>query len=133
MKGLDDELRSLLRRKEPPEGFAERVLARVEAANARLNFARPGGARFRRPRMGPLGRMGWMGWIAAAAACLLLAISLVRYQRHQRTRAEADLAGQQATVALHIASAQLTMALRQAQQITERALAAESKGRKEQL
>ena len=30
MKNLDDNLRDALRREEPPEGFAERVLRRVE-------------------------------------------------------------------------------------------------------
>lgn len=123
MNWLDDELRTLFRRKQPPEGFAERVLARMETANAKP----------RQRRVDPL-RQSWVRWVAVVAtACLLLAIGLVQHQRHQRLRAEADWASQQATMALRIASTQLNMALEQAQQVTEQALTVKSKKRMERL
>ena len=49
MKPLDDELRNLLRRKDPPEGLAERVMARLERQPARLTFGRRVSAFFRPP------------------------------------------------------------------------------------
>ena len=39
MKPLDDQLRELFRRKEPPEGFVERVMARIEQEPQRQTAA----------------------------------------------------------------------------------------------
>lgn len=125
MNWLDDELRTLLRRKEPPEGFAERVLARMEVAASRPDA-------IRLPRRTPF-RRSWIAWAAGVAACLILAISFVRYRRYQHQRAEAELASQQATIALRIASTQLNRALQQAQQVTQQALAGKSKKEMERL
>lgn len=119
MNWLDDELRMVFRHKEPPEGFAERVL---KTANSNSMWQRRA-----------LLRPSWMGWVAVAAACLLLVIVLVVHQRHQRRLDEADLAGQQATMALRIVSTQLNMAFEQAQQVTEQALVVKSKRRMERL
>lgn len=123
MNRLDDELRMLLGRKEPPEGFAERVLARMEVATSRPN-AIP------LPRRTPF-RRSWIAWAAGIAACLLLAISFVRYRRYEHHRAEAELASQQATIALRIASSQLNRALQQAQEVTWEALALKTKNQLE--
>lgn len=123
MNWLDDELRTLLQRKEPPEGFAERVLARVEVAPSRLNVIP------RRRRT--LFYKSWVGWVAAAAACLILAFGFVWHQREQRTRAEAELASQQAAMALRIASSQFNIALQQAAQVTQQALDLKTKNQSE--
>lgn len=55
---IEHELKSALRRKPAPEGFATRVMASVEAESGRP--------------AGPTARAGW--WRAAAAAVLLTAI-----------------------------------------------------------
>jgi len=38
MSKLDDALREALRRQEPPDGFADRVMAKVEVRHARAGF-----------------------------------------------------------------------------------------------
>lgn len=64
MSKLEDDLRQALRREEPPEGFADRVLARLPAAEpAKVVEMRP------RPRPAPL-------WAAAAAAAVVAAGAL---------------------------------------------------------
>lgn len=123
MNWLDDELRTLLQRKEPPEGFTERVLARVEVAPSRLNVPPP--------RRRTLFQKSWIGWVAAAAACLILAFGFVWHQRDQRRRAQAEFASQQAAMALRIASSQFNMALQQAAQVTQQALALKTKNQSE--
>jgi hypothetical protein len=74
---LENELQAALRRKEPPPGFADRVLARVPSA--------------------PVGRprRTWVRWFAAMAASLLLAgggLEYRHYQRGERAKAEVLLA-----------------------------------------
>jgi hypothetical protein len=56
MSHLDDELRTALRREEPPDGFVNRVLERLPAEPPRSAIARRGAART---------------WLAAAAALVL--------------------------------------------------------------
>lgn len=125
MNRLDDELHMLLGRKEPPEGFAERVFARMEAVPSRLNV--------NPQRRRTVFQKSWVGWAAGIAACLILAISFVWYRRYQHQRANAALASQQATMALRIASSQLNRALQQAQEVTREALAVNSKKQMERL
>jgi len=115
MKPLDDELRSLFRRKEPPEDFAERVLARLEAATPRLTLARRASALYRRPML---------RWVAVAAVvlCVVAGLGVVRHQHQQRARAQAEQASQEAILALRITSTELQTALERAQHATMQAL-----------
>ena len=83
MSRLDDELKIALRREEPPPGFAERVLARVDSH-------RP-----RRP---------W--WAAAIAAAVMLAAG-VEFEHQRRLRAEGELAKERVMLALQITSSKL--------------------------
>ena len=83
MSRLDDELKNALRREEPPPGFAERVLARV-------NSQRPA-----RP---------W--WAAAVAAAVLLAAG-VEFEHQRRLRAEGEQAKERVLLALQITSSKL--------------------------
>ena len=124
MKPLDDELRNLLKRQEPPEGFAERVLDRVESqGRMRTGLARPG----------PWWRRTALRWVAVAAACLLAALGVARYRHQQRVRAQAEQATRQAVWALTMASNELNSALEQAQRITAQALAAPRKNPKTRM
>ena len=41
MMDFEDQLRDALGRKEPPDGFAERVAARIERSHSRRNYLKP--------------------------------------------------------------------------------------------
>ena len=93
---MDNELKAALRRKEPPPGFTERVLAELRGGQALLPV----------PRRSP--------WRAVAAAALLLAIlgggEAVRIVR----------AKQQMLTALHITGAKLRGARHHVHEISTR-------------
>ncbi len=110
MKSIEEELRAALRKQQPPEGFAARVMARVNTATP------PKSARWtliiafvRSPR--------WRWAVAGLAACLLLAAVVVHQRREQRMKAQGELAKAQMMKALHIASAKLNLARRKVQGI----------------
>jgi hypothetical protein len=115
MKPLDEELKSALRRVEPPAGFAERVLeqARREADS------KPGIAHW---------LSGWwrpqtLRWAAAFGfACILAAAGMVRYRENRQARIQGELAGAQARLALQIASSKLNAVLKDAAQPARRNL-----------
>jgi hypothetical protein len=106
MKPLEEELKSALRRVEPPEGFAQRVAARAASEAARQSK-----------------RAGWHGlfpgrtwrWaLASGFAALLVVWGAAHHVREQRARAEARRASAEARVALRIASTKLNAVLRDA-------------------
>lgn len=112
MKPLDDELRNLFQRKEPPEGFAERVLARLDALPTRLTLGERLLLLLRRPAL---------RWAAVGAlACVLAIAGVVRYQHQQRMRAQAELTIE----ALEFAGSELNTALEQAHRITVQTISA---------
>lgn len=109
MKSLDDELKSVLRRVEPPEGFAERVLAR---ARREENSKAAAGQRLK-----ALFRIPAVRWaLAFGLGCFLAVFAVQRYRERQRARVQGEIAGAQARIALQIASAKLNAALRDAAQ-----------------
>jgi hypothetical protein len=90
---LEHDLRRALRRKQPSDGFAERVLAR-QAPSTRAD----GGAR------------SWQGttrWLAAAAAVLVIAGGTLQHFRNQQMRRETAKA--EVMAALAIASEKLQL------------------------
>ena len=113
MKPLEDELRRALRRREPPPGFTQRVLARVrQEAGARSLAGVRSEARLaqrapwaRWSLFGPRLRLG----LAAAAAVLVLAVSLSvwRQRREEQERIAGAAARAQVMEALRITSAKL--------------------------
>lgn len=117
MKRLEDELRLLLGRRDPPPGFADRVMIRIEAERGNhpaRQWALMGGwrdgllAALRRP---------WLGWAAALAMAVVLMIGAAAYRRERRARLEGERARDQAILALRIASAKLNDTLRQARRV----------------
>lgn len=94
---FDDELKAALKRREPPKGFAERVLARAQSPAVR-----------RRPS-----RRAWLVWLtpwprqawvtAGVVAGMLLVTSGVQYQRQR----QGELAKQQVMLALEIAGSKI--------------------------
>ena len=114
MSPLDDELRNLLRRKEPPEGFAERVKERIEKAPPRTAPAQ---------RVFEFFRLPVLRWAAAAAVvCVVAFVGITRYHHQQHMRAQADQASQEAILALRITNEEIDTALQRAQRVTLRAL-----------
>ena len=102
MSRFDDELRESLRRVDPPEGFAERVLARVAEERARPSFLE----RIRRAFSMP--PMRW----AAVGALSLAILAGVQYQRSAERRARGEQAKQQVLLALRITAEQIQTAER---------------------
>jgi hypothetical protein len=114
MKPLDDELRNVLRRKEPPAGFAERVMARLETTPRSMTLVHRVPALFARPML------RWA--LVATVVCVVVVASIFRYQHQQQTRAQAERASQQAILALRITNEEIDAALERAQYVTVRAL-----------
>ena len=96
MREFEDELRSVLRRQEPPAGFADRVMAR----------ARPKGA----PR-----RTSWVA--AAIAAGLLLSLSGYGYRQYEGRKARREL-----LLALEIAGSKLSIAQEKISRLSQRTI-----------
>lgn len=111
MRNLDDELKTVLRREEPPEGFAERVRRRVEGGvPAKTSFelvtARPIAA------TRPPSHLRWYQLAAAAAVILAIGGGAAEYRTVQRERAEraaGEAATAQVMLGLEIAGAKLQL------------------------
>jgi hypothetical protein len=104
---FDEELKAALKRREPPEGFAERVLARAQSpAATRLPSWRE--------RWTWLISGRWPVWVmAGVVAVIVLAPSSVEY--HRRTQGE--LAKKQVMLALEIAGSKLNYVQKKALEI----------------
>lgn len=109
MTSLEDELKTALRRRQSPEGFADRVSARVAEKNpASPGFFRPDF--LRRVFAKPL-----LHWAAAAALSIGLIAGGVHYRQLQhekalRERAAGEAAKERLMLALRIAGNKLQLA-----------------------
>jgi hypothetical protein len=93
MNRLENKLREVLKREEPPAGFADRVLARTieTKPNAWTGiFARRG-----------------LQWRLAGALCLALVFGGIEYRHVQEERARGEAAKEQLMLALRIAGDQM--------------------------
>ncbi|TAM82177.1 MAG: hypothetical protein EPN47_09520 [Acidobacteria bacterium] len=114
MKPLDDELRELLRRKEPQAGFAERVMSRLETEPPQSTLVQHRSTFFRWPVV------RWA--VASAVVCIAVFAGIIRQQHQQQMRAQAERATRQAILALRITNQQIDAALERAQRVTVQAL-----------
>jgi cytochrome c-type biogenesis protein CcmH/NrfG len=125
----EDDLREALKRKDPGEGFTQRLMARVNQAQSESK------AVLAKPEKKSNGAfLGWLmhlpAWAIAVVAILLLAFGIGGYQyseyRHaeemriartkqQQLQQEAERARDQAIMALEIARAKMNHVLRHAQ------------------
>jgi hypothetical protein len=95
MKRLEEELKHALRREEPSEGFAERVLAATT-----------------RKRQGAWhGIFTWPGlrWALAGAMCLMLAVAGMEYKQSLNEQARGEAAKVQLMQALRITADKLQL------------------------
>ena len=88
MSWLEQELKTAMKRREPPKGFAERVKARVDAEQ-------------------PGKRFEWR-WIAAMAASLVLIVGGHEYRQEQQRR-EAERIQAEVRIAFQITQKKLEL------------------------
>jgi hypothetical protein len=108
---IDDELKNALRRHHPPEGFADRVLARAAQESST-------------PPEAPT-RNAWVNiftqpllrWTAASAVCMVLVVCGIHYRNVQRERAAGEAAKERLILALRIAGSKLHLAQTKIQQM----------------
>jgi hypothetical protein len=103
---MDDELRRALRRVEPPEGFADRVIQRASRedgpASTKSPQATKAGAKAERPRTFAVASR----W--AIAATLVAAVSGgIWYRAEERRREQGEEAKRQVLLSLNIAGSKL--------------------------
>lgn len=101
MNRFERELKESMKRREPPPGFAERVLAHTFATE------KPGFS-------------GWR-WVAVAAMVLLM-VGGIAFVREQRRLAENERAKQQLMVALRITGSKLRSVQEKLSVIQQRAI-----------
>lgn len=90
MSGWDDELRRELARQQPPAGFTNRVMARVQQASV------------------PRRRLPWQQW-QWAAACIVVCLlaGSARWETQRRERVRQETARSQLLQALQVTTATL--------------------------
>ncbi len=103
MSWMDEELREALKRRSPSEGFADRVMERVERGGAVAEVPR----RFA-PR--PSAHSWWRMTAIAASVALLLGIGTMRYEKQRREREQAEIAKDQLFTALRLTAGKLQIA-----------------------
>lgn len=113
MSRLDDELKSVFRRREPSEDFAERVMARIALQEAEPEPDAGGSWRLLLAGL----RLAFvpqpMRWALGSALALLLVVGSVGVYRHrerERERIEGEMARAQVMYALQVASVKLNVA-----------------------
>jgi negative regulator of sigma E activity len=101
MSRLEDELRNALRREEPPEGFAARVLARAAAA------PEPRRARAWTRLTGWFRAPVFARAAMAGALCLVVVLGVHYEQRQQLERVRGEAAKRQLLLALRVTGSSL--------------------------
>jgi hypothetical protein len=102
---LEDDLRSALRHREPPAGFAERVIARAEGRGA--------------APVGPRVSYRWTWAAVALTASLTLGVGLVEYRQGRETKARGMEAKQELMQAMRITGSKLRMAQEKVRRLNE--------------
>jgi hypothetical protein len=122
MSRLDDELRKALRRREPSEDFAERVLARIALQQV---VPQPEKTSWWAPLFEYLNpfamKKGQMRLaLAGALVCVVVAtVGIHLYRERQREQLEGEAARAQVIFAFQVASAKLNAAQKKVQSLSE--------------
>jgi hypothetical protein len=122
MNRSEDELKSALRRQEAPDGFTERVLARV--AHQKLVQSLPVQSIPARHFWMNIFAQPVLRWGSVAAISAALLVGAIRYRQFenikaQRERAEGEAAKQQLILALRIAGSKLQLAKSKVNEMNE--------------
>jgi hypothetical protein len=118
MTRFEDELKNALRRQEPPDGFAERVLARAKEQGSRQ--VKPSWSdSWLRIFAQPFAPANLLRWAVVAAVAVVLVVGGVHYRNvHvQRERAQGEAAKARLLLALRIAGSKLQLAKARVDQI----------------
>lgn len=113
MSRLDDELKSVFRRREPSEDFTERVMARIALQGAAPD---PVAGGWWRPLLAGLSRalvpqpMRWALGSALAFLLIVGSLGVYRQRERERERIEGEMAAAQVMYALQVASVKLNVA-----------------------
>jgi hypothetical protein len=102
MTPLDHHLKDALRREQPADGFAERVLARLDQPRPIKSPSRDSVLTFF--------TQPFMRWATAVALVIAMVAGGVRYRNVQRERAEGEAAKHRLMLALRIAGSKLQLA-----------------------
>jgi hypothetical protein len=105
---LDDELRSALKRREPPAGFTDRVAARARVTRAESVST-------------------WRRTLQWATACAVATVLLVGAGGEYRRRQEGERAKEQVVLALRMAGSRLSFAQRMVLELSSGRTAAPAK------
>jgi hypothetical protein len=108
MNPWEKSLREALRRRPAPEGFADRVLARIRELPVRE----------KRPWFRAFIARPALRW-AAAVLCLAIVVSVAYREQQERQRQQGEIARMQVKQALRIASVKLNAARRMVQQANQ--------------
>jgi hypothetical protein len=108
MSRFEDDIRQALARQEPPAGFTERVLARVQAEPAKVSAW---------DRLSGFFHLPVLRFATVAALCVALAVGVGFEQR--RSREQGQAAKQQLMLALKITSSKLHTARTAVHSISE--------------
>jgi hypothetical protein len=109
MTRFDDELKNALRRQEPPDGFADRVLARAAEQSSR-QIRRTWRDSWLRAFAQPLAPANLIRWAAVVVVAVALTAGGVHYRNLQRERAQGEAAKARLLLALRIAGSKLQLA-----------------------
>jgi hypothetical protein len=118
MTRFEDELKNALRRQEPPDGFAERVLARAAEQGSRQ--VKPSWSdSWLRSFAQLFGPANLLRWAVVATVAVVLVVGAVHYRdvHVQRERAQGEAAKARLLLALRIAGSKLQLAKARVDQI----------------
>ena len=116
MTRFEDELKNALRRQEPPQGFAGRVLARAAEQNSRESRSTWRDS-WLRGFAQPLAPANLLRWAAVATVAVALAVGGAHYRNVQRERTQGEAAKARLLLALRIAGSKLQLAKARVDQI----------------
>jgi hypothetical protein len=124
MSRIENELRSALRRHEPPPDFSDRVMARIAALPGESSREKSREKRSWSLRLAQFFQPIQVKWAMVGAVCCLMIFATLgvhRYREHQRSEiAEGERAKEQVMLAMKIASAKLHAAQKKVQESSEK-------------
>jgi hypothetical protein len=110
MNAFEEKLRTAMRRINPPQGFAEKVLARTES------LPKPG-AKGWRPFSFYLSKPLLRWAVVGATICMLIVAAMVHQRRQEHLRKQGEMARVQVMQALRIASVKLNLARQRVEEV----------------